>query len=240
VNRNGTARSRSLHRSIAAMAIGALTEQPPINLIERNYPQDHLAATITRGASSPTSTTSGGGDLLGGLAANFLSGLAPASAASRLFALCTQLNFDGVHTFSVPYPATTPPPVFVGEGAAMPVAQGTIQRVIVGPVRKMLVAVAFAGELEFANLESATAIIGRTLTEQAGRSLDAVLFDNAAGSAVRPAGLLNGMSTLGATAGGGVVAMATDLGEIAKALAAAGVDPDRTVVVASPARRKKI
>jgi hypothetical protein len=174
VNRNGTARSRSLHRAIAAMALGVLTKQQPIKLIEQVFPSDHLAGAITRAATSPTSTTTGA-DLLGGLGASFLSGIAPASAASRLFALCTRLNFDGVHQFSIPYPATTPPPVFVGEGLAMPVAQGTIQRVIVGPVRKMLVAIAFAGELESATLEAATAIIGRMLSEQAGRSLDTVL-----------------------------------------------------------------
>jgi hypothetical protein len=47
---------------------------------------------------------------------------------------------------------------------------------------------------------------------------------------------LNSVSTLGATSGGGVNALTTDLGLIAKALAAANCDPDRMVVIASPAQ----
>jgi hypothetical protein len=232
---NNPPRAESVHRALAALAIADLTRARPADVLERVFPNDHVAGFIVRAATSPTTTTTGA-DLLGHLAAAFVSAIAPASAAARLFAECTQLNFAGVHTFSVPFASTSPAPVFIGEGSAIPVAQGTISRMIIGPVRKMLVAVGFAGELEFVNLESATAILGRMLSEQAGKSLDAVLLDGTAASAIRPAGLLNGVSTLGATSGGGVNALATDLGLLAKALAAAGCDPDRAVYLAAPAQ----
>jgi hypothetical protein len=129
-----------------------------------------------------------------------------------------------------------PAPVFVGEGLPHPVGQGVMNRVIVGPCHKMLMGAAITNELEFAAVESATAIIGRLLSEQASKSLDAVLFDNVASSAIRPAGLLNSVTPIAATSGGGVNAMTTDLGLLATALGAAGCDPDRMVIVAAPAQ----
>jgi hypothetical protein len=147
-----------------------------------------------------------------------------------------QLDFNGVYQFSIPYASTSPAPVFAGEGLPFPVAAGVINSAIIGPVHKMLLACGITNQLEFVSFESATAIIGRLLSEQATKSLDTVLLDGNAASATRSAGLLNGVSTLGATSGGGVAAMATDLGLIAKALAAAGCDPDRLVVLAAPAQ----
>jgi hypothetical protein len=129
-----------------------------------------------------------------------------------------------------------PAPVFVGEGLPHPVGQGVMNRVLVGPVHKMLMGAAVTNELEFATIESATAIIGRLLSEQASKSLDAALFDNVASSAIRPPGLLNGVNPISATSGGGVNAMTTDLGLLATALAAAGCNSDRMVIVAAPAQ----
>jgi hypothetical protein len=232
---SGTARTESIHRALAAIAVSQITRERPVDILERSCSSDHAAGLIVRAASSPT-TTATGADLLGHLSGSFLSGLAPQSAAARLFAQCVQLDFSGVYQFSIPLATTSPAPVFVGEGLPFPVAQAVINRVLIGPVCKMLLAVGIVNELEFCTFESAVAIIGRLLSEQATKSLDTVLLDGNAASATRPAGLLNGVSTLGATSGGGVNALTTDLGLIAKTLAAAGCDPDRAVYLAAPAQ----
>lgn len=195
---SGATRTESIHRALAAMALGQLWRERPLDILERSCPNDHAAALITRAASSPTTTTTGP-DLLGQLAGSFLSGLAPQSAAARLFAQFVQLNFDGVYQFSIPYASTSPAPIFIGEGLPFPVAQGVTNSAIVGPTHKMLLAVGIVNQLEFVTFESATAIIGRLLSEQATKSLDTVLLDGTAASATRSAGLLNGVSTLGAT-----------------------------------------
>jgi hypothetical protein len=178
-------RTESIHRALAAIALGQIWKARPLDIVERAHPNDHAAALITRAASSPTTTTTGA-DLLGQLSGSFLSGLAPQSAAARLFSQCVQLDFSGVYQFSIPYASTSPAPVFVGEGLPFPVAQAVLNRVFIGPVNKMLLAVGIVNELEFCTFESATAIIGRLLSEQATKSLDTVLLDGNAASATRP------------------------------------------------------
>jgi hypothetical protein len=97
---------------------------------------------------------------------------------------------------------------FAGEGAPHPVVDGSTNAATVGPVKKILIGAGITEELQNANPETATAIIGRVLSEAAAKSLDAYVFDNVAGDAVRPPGLLNGVTPIAATAGGGTNAMA--------------------------------
>jgi hypothetical protein len=57
------------------------------------------------------------------------------------------------------------------------------------------------------------------LTEAAGLALDSTMFDNNPADATRPPGLLNGVTPLTATTGGGANAAATDIGNLLEALA---------------------
>lgn len=61
-------------------------------------------------------------------------------------------------------------------------------------------------------------------------STDAVVFDNVAASAIRDAGLLNGVSPITATAGGGLTALVGDVGKLADALADAGLGNSEEIV----------
>jgi hypothetical protein len=67
-----------------------------------------------------------------------------------------------------------------------------------------------------------------------------VVFDNIAGAGTRPSGLLNGVTPIAATAGGGVNAMAGDLAALAGALTDAGVDAENMVVVTNPRQAVKL
>jgi hypothetical protein len=221
---------KSVSRMLTAVALGPLLKESPIKIVSRSWPRDAMAETLVRAAVTPTTAASV--PTMGKFA--FLSGLAPQSAAVRLFAHCQRVDMAGVYELHVPAATTSPVPVFIGEGAPMPMKEAVIAPTIIGPVKKMMLGTAVTSELEFAVPETASVIIGRGISEQAGKSLDAVLFDSVAADATRPAGLLNGVGAIGATAGGGLAAIATDLANIADAIATAGGNTDGIVFIANP------
>ena len=64
-------------------------------------------------------------------------------------------------------------------------------------------------------------MIAQVLRENTAMSFDASLFSNAAATTASPAGILNGVAALTATAGGGELAMMTDLAALAAAISGA-------------------
>jgi hypothetical protein len=225
--------SRSVQRALAAIAIGAVTQENSEKILQRNWPRDDTAAVVLKAASTISDTTTVTA-LLETAVAAFLGGLAPQSAAVRLFEKCVRLNFAGVYQFTVPRATTSAAPVFIAEGGPMPISQDVIGNVTVGPTKKMLMGAAVTGELEFYAAESAVAIVKTVMEEQAGRSLDAAVFSTTAGSSLRPAGLLNGVTGKTATAGGGLAAVAGDLKNLIGAIADANLNTDNAIIVANP------
>jgi hypothetical protein len=222
--RNGSA-TRSVARALAAVALSGGKENP-LKIVQRNFPNDEAAELIVKAAVSPTSTSAS--SITPTIVGPFLRALAPASAAARLFARALQLDFAGVYQYTIPYPSAVPVPIFIGEGAPFPMVQATIAKTTVGPTHKILLGSAVTGELESYSAESAAAIIGNILTDQMSRSLDTYVFDNVAGDAVRPAGLLNGVTPIAPDPTGG---LAKDIAAIAKAIVTAGGNLDTIVFV---------
>jgi hypothetical protein len=146
------------------------------------------------------------------------------------------VDFTGVSVVSFPYPTLLPTAIFIAEGAPMPMADGTVGTATVGPVKKIMLGSAVTGELESYSVGMAATIIGRIISNQVARNLDAYVFDAVAADATRPAGLLNGLSPItAATAGSDAyTALVKDLGNIAGAVADAGGNPDELVLIASP------
>jgi len=72
-----------------------------------------------------------------------------------------------------------------------------------------------------------------------GRALDATVFSSSASTATAPAGILNGVSALTATAGGGLDALSSDLAKLAGAIHAAGGGRN-LAVFAAPAQATAI
>ena len=67
-------------------------------------------------------------------------------------------------------------------------------------------------------MPSIEAALRAAIEEDTALTLDTRMLDAVAGSAARPAGLLNGVSALTATAGGGLAALVGDLGLIGAAI----------------------
>ncbi len=84
-----------------------------------------------------TQITTGNSGLPTFTAVRIAPSLAPKGAASQVFAQAgMKLDFAGRYQFEIPYLASMPEPVFVGEGGAYPVVQGTLVPVICGPAKK--------------------------------------------------------------------------------------------------------
>jgi hypothetical protein len=93
---------------------------------------------------------------------------------------------------------------------------------------------AFSEELENASPQSVAAVIGRVLSDATNKSIDAIAFDANAGTAIRPPGLLFGVTPTAAAAAGATLqeTILKDLSNLIGAIAATGIDPNDTVVIA--------
>jgi hypothetical protein len=225
LHRNGSA-TRSVTRALAAVALSG--KENPLKVVQRNWPEDDAAELIVRAAASPA-TTSSVTQVLPTVVGPFLRALAPASAATRLFQRALQLDFSGVHQYTIPYPSAVPVPIFIAEGAPFPMVQATIANTTVGPTHKILLGSAVFGELESYSAESAATVIGNILADQMSRSLDAYVFDAVAADATRPAGLLNGVTPIAPAPAGST--LAKDVAAIASAITAAGGHLENIVFV---------
>jgi hypothetical protein len=230
---------RSLIRAATSLALGHIAHRPAPEILAAAWPHDDGAKLVLRAASTPTSTTSGGA-ALGIDAVAFLTSMAPASAAARLFEKALRINLQGIHQTNVARLISVPSPGFVPEAAPIPVIQGDFDSTALGPVFKLALIVGLSSELEFSTPENASQIIGRALADAMRKQLDVLVFDNVAGAGSRPSGLLNGVTPLTATSGGGVNAMAGDIGALAGALADAGIDTESMVIVAHPKQATKL
>jgi len=93
------------------------------------------------------------------------------------------------------------------------------------PVKKTLILSAVTGEVERGGPWSSAAIIGKVLADASNRSIDTIAFDTNAGDAVRPPGLLHGVTPV-AGAATGVDAVFEDRATLAGAIGDAGIRCD--------------
>jgi hypothetical protein len=231
LDRNGRSDRRSFHRAITAMALGQEGARAAAAVLNRAWPGDTRAEMILKAAVSPTTTS----DYRTAIVTNPLVTLAPASAAAQLFAECFEVDLQGVTSVRLPYVTTTAQPGFIAEGAPAPAPQLSLSNVDIGPVRKLLILAGLSGELDNATPGTASAAIGKALSDACTKAVDAAAFDSAAGDTTRPAGLLNGVTPLTAAVAGGsdLETLAADIASLTNAIAAAGINPEGLVLVAS-------
>jgi|SRR5689334_9492740 Phage capsid family len=181
-------------------------------------------ALLTRAAVAPADTSTSGwaSQLAGKAVASFIASLAPESAAAKLMQAGTFINMDGVAELTVPWPSTNPQPAFVAEGGAIPVAQGALTGVTLGPPSKLAAIEAFTRELAAHSVDAAEVVIGDLMRAAATQALDGAVFSTTAASTTRPAGILNGVSAIAATGGGGAAAMLADIDALISAIVTAG------------------
>jgi hypothetical protein len=233
--------SNTLIRAVTARALAASGashhSRDPLALAAAAWPRDERVVHVIRAATvGATTSTAGWADTLAGTAVSgFVSGLVPQSAAARLMQEGVRVSLEGYGRVTIPRASTSPEPVFVGEGAPIPVSQGVIANATVGPPCKLALIESLSADLAEHSPEEAETIFGVLMREAASVALDKAVFSTTAASAIRPAGILNGVTPLTATAGGGQAALLGDLGALVGALTTAGGGA-RVMIFAPPAK----
>jgi len=212
--------------------MSSLLDRPRAEVARAFYSHEGPDA-VRKAAVAPASTTGWGSATATQRVDTFLGALRPRSAFAQLRDRGLKVDMSGVASVSLPRSATSyPTPAWVGEGEPIPAQRGDFGSVILTP-GKLAALAGLTQELRDLSAESAEAIITELMEDAAARQLDASVFSATAASAIRPAGILNGVTAIPATAGGGVHAMATDIANLVGAIHAAGGGMN-VVLVAAP------
>ena len=197
-----------------------------------SWPDDRACELLTRAASTPASLANTAP--LQQLAWHFVASLVPVSAAAAVIARSLQLSFDGVAQINVPS-LTLPYATWLGEGMPIPTVQGSSAPGATVEPYKLAVIVGLSNEM--IRHSNAEAMVRMVLAENAAPTLDSALFAaTAAVAGVRPAGLLNGIAALAASAAATPLdSMVADVAAIAKAIAPAA-GSSQPVLIAAPAQ----
>jgi hypothetical protein len=230
---------RSFVRAATAMMLARKGAVRAEALLAKAFPADAGALRVLKAAQSPTSTA----DFPAMVATRVLPMLMPQAASGRLLAAATSVDLAGISSISLPYigkngrPAVVP---FVVEGGVMPVVNLLTSSIKVGPVKKMLIGAALTNELQSATANTAADVISSALAVSAEQSIDALLFSASAATAAAPAGILNGISGITGTAGGGMTSIVTDLSALANAIAGNGIAVDGMTIITTPTLATKL
>jgi HK97 family phage major capsid protein/HK97 family phage prohead protease len=174
-----------------------------------------------RAASAPAMTTVTGwaAELVQQVVTDFMQMLTVKSVFPRLSSLGLSLSFGRAGRIIVPTRALTPTIAgsFVGEGQPIPVRQGQFTAAILTP-KKMAVITTWTREIDEHSIPAIEGLLRQAIQEDTAVAVDSVLLDTNPATAVRPPGILNGVTPLTPTAGGGFNALVGDIKQVSGAL----------------------
>ena len=143
-------------------------------------------------------------------------------------------TFGNAGVLKIPVRANTPTLAgnWTGEGSAKPVKRASFTTVTLSPT-KLSVISTFTEEMSLYSAQSIEQIIRQAMSDDTQMALDAYLIDNvAASTGVRPAGLLNGVTPITASAATPpAAAMVADLKALVGALIAAGGGRNVAIII---------
>jgi HK97 family phage major capsid protein/HK97 family phage prohead protease len=176
---------------------------------------------VTRAAVAPANTTTAGwaAELVQVVWADFMETLMPAAIYPGLSSRGLRLTFGRNGQINIPSRnrATSISGSFVGEGSPIPVRKGLFASVPLVP-KKMGVISTFTRQIAEHSTPAIEGLIRSAIQEDTAVAIDVVLLDSTTSSAIRPAGILNGVTALTATAGGGFNALVGDIKNLTGAL----------------------
>jgi HK97 family phage major capsid protein/HK97 family phage prohead protease len=194
-----------LVKSIVARGVSHFGRKPIDQVLEERYPGHDAVAVFTRADQTIGTTTVAGWalELVQTVNQGFLDALMPVSIYPSLRAKGTGVSFDGIGTVSLPSrTAGGAGGGFTAEGAPIRVGRITTAAITMTP-KKLGVIVAFSRELAKRSTPAIEGLVRQAIIEDTAVILDAALIDAVAVSTARPAGLLNGVASLGGGFGGG-------------------------------------
>ncbi|WP_440642073.1 phage major capsid protein [Bradyrhizobium sp. PUT101] len=178
------------------------------------YPgQQGVIDIITKGTVTPTTSSA---DLTRQAITDLL--INAGGATSGLAQRALSLQFDGTQSILIPtLAASGDHATFVAEAGTIPIRQLAIDGALITPF-KLACAFLLTRELIEGSPINAEQVIRALINRSIALGWDTAVLSADAATALRPAGVLNGIAALPATAGGGQVAAVTDLAALAAAV----------------------
>lgn len=229
-------------RAASIFAVASATGKDHDLITERMYGDDESTGMVVKAAVSGATTTTTGwaAELVNTAMTDFLETLAPMSVYPFLAGAGGGRLAFGPNAGAIKIPSRSATPSiggsFVGEGAPIPVRRLGLTSVTLSP-KKMGVISVFSREIARYGTPAIEALIRNEIVRDTATTLDSLLLDAIAGSAVRPAGLLSGVTALTATAGGGYAAILGDIRQLRAPFDAANAG-DNLVLLMNPAQRE--
>jgi hypothetical protein len=191
------------------------------------HKDDKLAADIARdwtirAAVSPSSTTTVG-SLVQTAVSQLATVMGPASAFASVSSRCLNVDIGRNGALAVPnYVASAYTSPFVQQGSPFAVKALSFTS---STLALKTMKIGWSLTREMSEMTFAPQFIEASIRENGVVSVDAILTDANASSAVRPQGVRNGLSSLTPTSGGGAAALIADLANLTDAIGAvSGVD----------------
>jgi HK97 family phage major capsid protein/HK97 family phage prohead protease len=176
---------------------------------------------VLRAASAPAMTTVTGwaAELVQQKYTDLMPLLMPKAILTRLAAKGLSLSFGTTGRIIIPTRSRTPTIAgsFVGEGAAIPVRQGAFTSQTLVP-KKLAVISTWTREMADHSTPAIEGLIREAIQDDSSVAVDTVLIDANAATAIRPPGLLNGVTVTTANATGGLAALVADIKALIGAL----------------------
>lgn len=228
-------------RAAVCHALAHVTGKDPIRILEDRYRDHEATQVVVRAAVAGATTTTSGwaAELVETAMGAFMESLRPVSAFPRLAALGTSLSFGpGRAAIKLPSRAASPSisGSFVAEGAPIPVRRLGLTSVTLSP-HKMGVISVFSREIARLSNPAIEGLLRQEIQADTALTLDTLLLDATAGSATRPAGLTNGVSSLTESTAGGYQAILEDLQALASPFDAANAGRN-LVLLMNPAQAR--
>lgn len=178
---------------------------------------------VERAASAPAITTVTGwaAELVQQIYTDLMPLLLPHAILTRLAAKGLALSFGRAGRIIIPTRNATPTLAgsFVGEGSPIPVRQGAFSSQTLVP-KKVAVISSWTKEMSEFSTPAIEGVIRDAVQQDTQVAVDSVLIDANAATVVRPAGLMNGITPLTGTTGGGLTAIVGDITKLVNQLTA--------------------
>jgi HK97 family phage prohead protease len=215
-----------MFRALACWHGSQALREPLDKVLQDKYRNDEFTGAVLRAAVNPaqTSVATWAAELTSTVNVGFLDRLIPNFIYPALAAAGARYTFGNNMTLRIPTRTTTNTVngSWVGEGSPKPVRRASFALVTLTPF-KLAVISTFTEEMALYSVPAIEGIIRQAMSDDTGIALDGYLIDATAASATRPAGLLNGVSAITASAAATrAERIVADLSALVTAIIAAG------------------
>jgi len=207
---------QTLFRACGVAVLAYAQHGAPEQIANQLWPEDELLKGYLmhqKAAVDPALTTvpEWAGNLARETWGEFLNLLLPESVYAQLAAIGSRFTFGNAGKIMLPTRNKDPNLAgdFIGENSPIPVKKGSIVTASLTP-KKLAVISAYSREMATVSAGQIEDYIRQFMVEDTAQVIDAKLLDNVAATAIRPAGLLNGV-TLTPSAGNTLADIITDV-----------------------------